>query len=49
MDQVLRGPPFAYDYIDDILVASATEEEQTTHVHTCIAVQAPLTPSDSTS
>ena len=32
MDQVLRGLPFAYDYIDDILVASATEEEHREHL-----------------
>ena len=32
MDQVLRGLPFAYDYIDDILVASATEEEHLEHL-----------------
>ena len=33
MDQVLRGLPFAYDYIDDILVASATKEEHLEHLH----------------
>ena len=32
MDQVLCGLPFAYDYIDDILVASATEEEHLEHL-----------------
>ena len=32
MDQVLRGLPFAYDYIDNILVASATEEEHLEHL-----------------
>ena len=32
MDQVLRGLPFAYDYIDDILVTSATEEEHLEHL-----------------
>ena len=32
MDQVLRGLPFAYDYINDILVASATEKEHLEHL-----------------
>ena len=32
MDQVLCGLPFAYDYIDDILVASATEKEHREHL-----------------
>ena len=32
MDQVLSGLPFAYDYIDDILVASSTEEEHLVHL-----------------
>ena len=33
MDKVLRGLLFAYDYIDDILVASATEKEHLEHLH----------------
>ena len=32
MDQVLYGLPFAYDYIDDILVASANPEEHLLHL-----------------
>ena len=32
MDQVLRGLPFAYDYINDILVTSATEKEHLEHL-----------------
>ena len=32
MDQVLHGLPFAYDYIDDILVASATKEDHLEHL-----------------
>ena len=32
MDQVLQGFPFAYDYIDDILVASAAKEEHLVHL-----------------
>ena len=33
MDQVLRGLPFTYDYIDDILVVSTTKEEHLVHLH----------------
>ena len=32
MDQILRGLPFSYTYIDDLLVASATPEEHLTHL-----------------
>ena len=32
MDQVLRGLPFAYDYIDDLLIASRNEEEHQDHL-----------------
>ena len=32
MDQILRGLPFSYVYIDDLLVASATPEEHLTHL-----------------
>ena len=32
MDQVLHELPFAYDYIDDILVASATKEDHLEHL-----------------
>ena len=32
MDQVLYGLPFAYDYIDDILVASTNPEEHLLHL-----------------
>ena len=32
MDQVLRGVPSAYAYIDDILIASATTEEHLQHL-----------------
>ena len=32
MDQVLRGLPFAYSYLDDILIASATAEEHQGHL-----------------
>lgn len=32
IDEVLRGLDFAYSYIDDILVASATEEEHVRHL-----------------
>ena len=32
MDQVLRGLPFAYAYIDDVLVASTTREEHLQHL-----------------
>ncbi len=32
MDQVLRGLPFAYGYIDDVLIASANPEEHIQHL-----------------
>ena len=32
MDQVLHSPPFAYDYIDNILVASANLEDHLHHL-----------------
>ena len=32
MDQVLRGLPFAYDYIDDLLIASRDSEEHKRHL-----------------
>ena len=34
IDQVLRGLPFCYAYIDDVLIASPTPEEHKTHLHT---------------
>ena len=34
MDQALRGLPFVYAYIDDVLIASATPEEHLEHLHT---------------
>ena len=33
MDEVLRGLDFLYVYIDDILIASSTEEEYQEHLH----------------
>ena len=33
VDMVLRGLPFSYAYIDDVLVASASEEEHQQHLH----------------
>ncbi|KAA3682506.1 uncharacterized protein DEA37_0008480 [Paragonimus westermani] len=32
MDEVLRGPSFAYVYIDDVLIASRSNEEQFSHL-----------------
>ena len=32
IDQVLRGLPFAYAYIDDILIASSSQEEHLAHL-----------------
>ena len=32
MDQVLRGLSFAYDYIDDVLIASSNPEEHLQHL-----------------
>ena len=32
MDQVLRGIPFIYAYINDVLIASATPEEHLEHL-----------------
>lgn len=32
MDEVLRGLPFAYAYIDDLLVASSSPEEHLSHL-----------------
>lgn len=37
MDSILRGLPFAYSYIDDLLVASATPEEHERHLHQLFA------------
>lgn len=34
MDEVLRGLDFCFVYIDDILVASASEEDHTRHLET---------------
>ena len=34
MDQVLRGLPFVYVYIDDVLIASATPAEYLKHLQT---------------
>ena len=34
IDQVLRGLPFCYAYIDDVLIASPTPEEHKKHLHT---------------
>ena len=34
MDQVLRGLPFAYAYIDDVLIASSSPEEHLKHLRT---------------
>ena len=33
MDEVVRDLDFVYNYIDDILVASASPEERVTHLH----------------
>ena len=33
IDMVLRGLPFFYAYIDDVLIASASEEEHQQHLH----------------
>ena len=33
IDSVIRGLPFVYAYIDDLLVAKASEEEHTRHLH----------------
>ncbi len=32
IDEVLRGLPFAYVYIDDVLIASATPQEHREHL-----------------
>ena len=32
MDQVLRGSPFAYTYVDDVLIASSCPEEHLKHL-----------------
>ena len=32
MDDVTRGLPFVYVYLDDILVASTTKDEHETHL-----------------
>ena len=32
IDKVLRGLPFTYAYIDDVLVASSSAEEQEQHL-----------------
>ena len=32
LDQVLRGLPFAYAYIDDVMIASATQQELQEHL-----------------
>ena len=32
MDQVLRGSPFAYTYVDDVLIASSSPEEHLKHL-----------------
>ena len=32
MDEVLRGLPFCYDYIDDLLIASETHEQHKEHL-----------------
>lgn len=32
MDQVLRGLPFAYVYINDVLIAGSTPEEHLKHL-----------------
>ena len=32
MDQVLRGLPFAYTYVDDVLIASSSPEEHLKHL-----------------
>lgn len=36
LDQVLQGLDFAYAYIDDILVASASEQEHLIHLQTVL-------------
>ena len=36
IDQVLRGLPFCYAYIDDVLIASATPDEHKEHL--CITL-----------
>ena len=37
IDQVLRGLPFSYIYLDDVLIASSTPEEHQHHLHTVLA------------
>ena len=34
MDQVLRGLPFAYAYIDDVFISSSSPEEHLKHLRT---------------
>ena len=40
IDEIIRGLPFVYEYIDDLLVASASEEEHVTSTSTISVIDA---------